>query len=873
MGRFHNIPHAEAKAGLEALGARVTKTVSSRTDLIFHAHDVAGHRLGEASLLGIPIYDRKALRALLRQQATGAPAGEGSPDAGATSAFVDHAALASAADPDALLSLLREADWSAFAPERDLMPLRGRLQEWEPAFGVTEAHRYATDRIRGLGHTRLQHPFRHFTEIQDHAVSPCGRYLATGSWCGDDYHRGGVLQIWEIASGHCVNVLDRIEGGVGWPGHEDTIQWSADSRRVGLAYHTNQIGVFDPFDDATYTYPIASASVTDGGNRPPDWALAPDGRSAFIESASSSAVKGCVVPLEAGDLFWLPSYAPPRHPYLLTETLPEEFGQQGDELWPEGVSWSRDGGRLLMYDAKHRRTLAIDLSAKQLHVLTEEERKEADAWHGASAGGDTGRVRVSVSETAVSFHRTDTGGVLSHFEFLREPPEPRCVEHEFAFDECPVNFALDEDTWCAAFEEGVVIAPADRRADLEAVLTWSVDRRFGWPVRWGGLTIVPDAKDAAELLGEDGLGFFVREYVERQARDAETNSQAPDGAAWPPPNTATVQDLFAAALDSVSELGSSSNHHVCTHLRHAARLRARRGEVSGVVALLDALPEPDQHVATCADVAMILARAGRTDEARTFFAEVESGAEAALDPYNVADLASSVGGAYQAMGDTASADAWFTRARDAIEPETNAWQNRLTVSWALTECGREDEARALWAHDGEEWRRDPGIFYSVPWLLHLLGTGRIDLAADFLTACDVDWDYSMAPVIDVLADLGRTDLLRLGQSRLPDSLAERRYEKALRMAEERTRRAHPATPDEADLAALAEAHAELLRTPRAHRERPTELLIEQAARCGHLSAVLDLLGTLPAPRDFNGRPASAFSALWRTATGHDVAPW
>ncbi|WP_205571184.1 hypothetical protein, partial [Streptomyces sporangiiformans] len=35
--------------------------------------------------------------------------------------------------------------------------------------------------------------------------------------------------------------------------------------------------MFDPFDDATYTYPIASASVTNGGNRPPDWALAPDG--------------------------------------------------------------------------------------------------------------------------------------------------------------------------------------------------------------------------------------------------------------------------------------------------------------------------------------------------------------------------------------------------------------------------------------------------------------------------------------------------------------------------------------------------------------------------------------------------------------------
>jgi hypothetical protein len=99
-----------------------------------------------------------------------------------------------------------------------------------------------------------------------------------------------------------------------------------------------------------------------------------------------------------------------------------------------------------------------------------------------------------------------------------------------------------------------------------------------------------------------------------------------------------------------------------------------------------------------------------------------------------------------------------------------------------------------------------------------------------------------------------------------------RYENALRIAEQRTRRTHPATPNEADPAALAEAHAELLKTPQAHRERPTELLIKQAAECGHLSAVLDLLSQLPSPRDFNGRPSSAFSALWRAATGQDVAP-
>ncbi|RCV57277.1 hypothetical protein DEF23_09235 [Marinitenerispora sediminis] len=61
--------------------------------------------------------------------------------------------------------------------------------------------------------------------------------------------------------------------------------------------------------------------------------------------------------------------------------------------------------------------------------------------------------------------------------------------------------------------------------------------------------------------------------------------------------------------------------------------------------------------------------------------------------------------------------------------------------------------------------------------------------------------------------------------------------------------------------------------PRARRQRPTELLIEEAARRGHLSAVLDLLPSLPGDDDYNHRPKSAFRALWLAATGHGDRPW
>ncbi|MDX3225905.1 hypothetical protein [Streptomyces sp. ME19-01-6] len=869
MGRFHKLPHATAKAGLEALGARVSSSVSDRTDLVFAAHDVAGRKIGAATTRGIPVYDAKALRAVLKGAAKPSAGGESA--TGEAGTFADHTSLTSAADPAALLGLLEEADWSAFAAERDLPPLRARLLELERTDGVTEAHRFATERIRALDDTRLQHPYGHITEIESSAVSPCGRYLATGSWVGDDYHRGGALQIWEVASGRCVNTLSRIDGGVGWPDYDDVIQWSDDSTRVGLAYNTNQVGVFDPFGTATYnTCPLASASVTDGASRPPTWALAPDGRRAYVSTGSPCAVKGCVVPLEAGHLYWLPAYAPPSHPYLLTETLPEEFENEDAELWlDDGVGWSRDGTRLYAYHARHKRDLVIDLATKQVGWATEEKEPEAVTGKGGSGG-----VRVSVDSTRVTFRRPDTGGALGDFTFLREPPGPRLLEDGSVFERHNVNFALDDHTWCAAFEEGVVIAPPDRREDLEAVLTWSVDRRFAWPVRWGGLDVVPDVRTAADRLGEDGLGYYVREYVEElEAAEAARTTEAAQGnaaaqgiGAWPPPNTATMDDLFSAVKESVSGLGSNWDFAVNEYLSDAARLRARRGEPEGAAELLEAIPGADERVVASAQVAMILARAGRTEQARAVFAFAEPRAEAALGKRNVANVASSVAGAYHALGDTAAADAWFARAREAIEPEINPWENRLAVIWALTECGRVNEARSIWTSSEDR----PNSFSSEPWLLCLLSTDRLDIAEEFLEACVPPRDRPSS-MIKALVELGRPDLLR---SWLSDSwyIPDEAYERAQAIADGAPRPSLPPTPTEEDIAALAEAHAELLKTPRAKRERPTEKLIEQAADCGHLGAVLDLLGDLPA-HDFNDRPKAAFSALWRAATGHYQARW
>ncbi|RMI47853.1 hypothetical protein EBO15_00755 [Actinomadura harenae] len=787
--------------------------------------------------------------------------------------FADHASIASAVDADALLDVLYDADWTSFAAERDLPPLRARLWKLEQDHGITDAHHFATRRIRDLADTRLQQPFGHVTEIESSAASPCGRYLATGSWVGDEYHRGGVLQIWETATGRCVNVLHGVPGGVGWPDYDGAIQWSDDGTRVGLAYNTNQVGVFDPFAVGTgTTYPLASADVTDGSSRPPHWALAPDGRSAYVASGSPCAIRGCVVPLEAGDLFWLPNYAPSTHPYLLNGTLPD--GVAEDDL--SVLGWSPDGARLHAYDARTKRDLAIDLATKEVTWAPENEAAShaasgelSGALSGDTSGDTSGEpsVAVSVDGTRVTFRRPGTGEVLGDFTFLREPPSDPLLEHPYAFE--GINFALDDGTWCAAFEEGLVIGPPDRREDLEAVLAWSVDRRFAWPVRWGGLEIVPDVRTAAELLNETGPGHYVREIVQELDAAGTTVSPAKDGI-WPPPNTATTDDLFAAAKEAASVLGGNWNFAVNEELRGAARLRARRGEPEGAVELLDAIPDADQRVMASAEVAMILARAGLPEQARPIFAYAEAHAEASLTPHDSVDITSAMAGAHQALGDQAAADAWFTRARAGIATDSNPWNKRLRVIWALTECGRVDEARELWAPDevGDQSSLDRD---TEPWLLYLVGTGRLDLAEEFLEAWVPPGMDRPSSLIRPLTELGRPDLLRSwldGCWYIPDET----YERAQAVADGAPSRSLPPTPTEADVADLTEAHVAWLKTPRARRKIPVRDLVQKAADLGHLSAVLDLLGELPTD-DFNDRAAAAFSALWIVSTGHDRAPW
>ena len=611
VGRFDGLRQDEAQRRLEELGARVTGSVTGRTDLVFvdSLHYNEGRKLQEARRRNLPIFDDKALRNLLADEEV---ADRGEPRAGARS---------------------------------DLLALRARLLKLEREQGITEEHRAATREVRERQGALLRHPYGNQVEINDYALSPCGRYLATGTLIGNDY--GGTLQIWELVTGRCVNVIG-IEGGIGRSGHERSIQWSADSRRLGLAYDTDRVGVFDPFSPFLGSVTLAECLITDGATRPVPWALSPDGRRVFVNAGTPCEVGGCIVPLDSGELNWTTRDAPPAHPFLLADRLradlrTEETDAQDDvTLQADGwVRWSRDGTRLQAQGESRGRAEAfvIDVSSGQVSWLAgigklaawspddrllvhddkglrfldaatgkpngqgtghqgvsalqwgmrgdvprlaalvgegnaartqpgvliydedrfryrldvtpvEESMVYADSWAWAPSGdagawlttdgrvemwsldgdepqrlrtvdvpSETGvllwgadDVLVAMSPTALRFLRAESGEVLGDFTFLHTPRVPKPLGNNYWFF-ARKQFAPDDETWCAVFEEGVVIAPDGWGTEsLDEVLAWTVDECLAWPVRWGELDVVPDARSAGRALGDAPDGAWLRQY-------------------------------------------------------------------------------------------------------------------------------------------------------------------------------------------------------------------------------------------------------------------------------------------------------------------------------------------------------------------------
>lgn len=221
---------------------------------------------------------------------------------------------------------------------------------------------------------RLLHRHHHEADIVAFGLSPDGSLLATGSWVGDDYERGGTLQIWDARTGRVLNVLDPIDGGVGWPDYRSSIQWSPSAKRtIALAFNTNGVGVFDAFGEAPI--PRMSAYTTDGWSRPPGYTWSKKGDRIAISSWSErSYIPSCIV--EVGDrdyddntARWFARVDPSAKRATPSDDAPSEEDERPFRDAARELHFDADGTTLFAHNGGHGQAWAVDLATGALTYL------------------------------------------------------------------------------------------------------------------------------------------------------------------------------------------------------------------------------------------------------------------------------------------------------------------------------------------------------------------------------------------------------------------------------------------------------------------------------------------------------------------------
>jgi len=351
-GKFSNLKRADASKQLAAMGAVIGKGVTKKTDILI-AGEKAGSKITKAGALGVPVKDESWLQSVL--------AGV-DPDAAAA---IDEEAAG--LDTAGLEALLASTDWSGLSPGRDLPPVVAALHALERAEGVGDLHRAFSAAVLSAHPSRVAHSRVHRNRITCMGMSPCGRYLATGSESPyADYDAGGDMAIWELASGRVVSAITDVEGGVGWSENAGCIEWFADRDMIGAVFGTNAVGTFAPFDNRGGL--LMTAAVTNGWDSAPTFRVSPDGEQICISCwGGDSQLAGCLLPTTEGQTLWENS-----HPVKwfsddgMSALVPEDVSLQN---WRVDMGWHRDGW-LYGLNAPHGQAYAVNQKGRTLKWFT-----------------------------------------------------------------------------------------------------------------------------------------------------------------------------------------------------------------------------------------------------------------------------------------------------------------------------------------------------------------------------------------------------------------------------------------------------------------------------------------------------------------------
>lgn len=261
-------------------------------------------------------------------------------------------------------------NWSGFELEKDLPRYRRLLQQLESGQGIGELHqRFSEKLLDGAAEKRLVLAYAHQSKkIDYYDLSPCGRWLAVAS--SNDDNDQGAIQVWELASGRCVNAFGTVEYGFGWPGEkENCLKWSPDGMKLAASYYGTNIGDFKAFENNKKGNTVEPGTcIIDGYgmDRPANFCWEPAGQSLAVDvRTAGGGINCCIVPLNGGQID--------------ISKMNEVFTGDGLEDIPRfddrHFYWSKDGkfiygladGKVMVLDAVNRSFRYWDHQADDLN--------------------------------------------------------------------------------------------------------------------------------------------------------------------------------------------------------------------------------------------------------------------------------------------------------------------------------------------------------------------------------------------------------------------------------------------------------------------------------------------------------------------------
>ena len=694
-GTFSKLKRADAEAALSALGAKISGSVSKKTDILF-AGEKAGSKIDAANRLGVVVLNEDDLTAILSGSTTGA-----APPAGTAPAASPFESLDAKQPPAALAAAIRALPWGSFDPDRHIVPLRRTLLAHESAQGITDAHREASAQIRPRA--VLRHAHGHDAEVLWVELSPNGRHLATGSWVGADYDLGGVLQIWDVEVGRCVNRL-RIRGGVGWPDRNRCVQWRPDGRRLGMSFDTNGVGSFDPFGDSGE--PDSCAYVTNGWSRPPGYRWSPNSRDVFVSCWGPDESVGAMVSLigrspvprwilpQSGDL--LSWYSWPQADRLLVIDVQKDLlaiSPKGTVVWQMKAIMPVEvlpGGAAFV----------MGPDETPYDVATGAKLPERPAVEAPEAS-ETG-VHIEAKSFSLTFRGAD-GAVLGRFAPAVESRGESPLGEAYADNrslKSPI-FPIDEARVAAALPEGIVVAEDATVEEIDGKIAWVVGNKWAWPWRWGPAVVYPDAASAAR--DPAAPASFKKRFAKvgakkgAKAKGASATKKAP----WPPPG-GSIDDviaLVAPVLQAIQDRYHRSERRALFAERAAAlgRLDAAEEALEGLGEWRDPWFAPYGYaLAALAALSAGDLPAKQREKVRAWLEESQQLLPGATSR-SPCRIEATLGAAWTLLGETERGEALLEKAISGIEPEVNANEHRVVVAIALIALGRRREAATILA--------------------------------------------------------------------------------------------------------------------------------------------------------------------------------